>query len=113
MATRQRTWMILFRPYYGKDEKIMFYTNVPKAGAKSDLGMDSQYDVATTLKGNKEGMEEWNTMPIDGGGWVAYYTTTSPERLKEVYRECINKYGQQYTRVVEVLPFDIAITPFA
>lgn len=113
MALRERTWMILIRPYYGSGGKTNYYTGTPKAGLVSDLGASTGQDLATALKGNEAGMEAWNQLDIDKGGWTAWYVTTSYDRLLEKYKECLVSHAKEFTRVVEVIPTDFIITPFA
>ena len=114
MAVAQRTWMILIRPYYGNGAKSIYYTGVPKAGIKSDLNNPlADYDIATKLDGSGVGMENWNTIPIDDGGWTEWYVTTSYDRLREKYKECLKIHAKEYTRIVEVISTDIMITPMS
>lgn len=114
MALRQRTWGILVRPYYQDGEMVVHYSGVPKAGIKSDLGStNASYDTAKALKGNLEGMEEWNTVPADKGGWTMWYATTSYEKIKEKYKECLETHPKGHTRIVEIMPVDTMITPIS
>lgn len=114
MALRQRQWMIMIRPYYTNDEGYdLYYTGTPKAGKSKDLGSNSSINTAEELKGNGEGMEANNTLPIDGGGWVVWYTTTSFAKVREKYKECLITVGRQHTKIVEVIPADTLVTPIS
>ena len=112
MALRQREWAILIRPYYMKDNIRINYTGTPKAGYSSDLGYNST-NTATELSGEAEGMDEEDTLPIEKGGWVLWYKTISYEKLRRKYKECLDTIGKEHTRIVEMIPTDIMITPFS
>lgn len=118
MALRQREWAIFIRPYYlqdtssGKPIRIN-YEGVPKAGRRSDLGDKDSDDIATPLLGVGEGMKHNSTLPYDEGGWVMWYKTTSFVKLREKYKECLTQVGKEMTRVVEIIPVDILVTPLS
>lgn len=108
MALRQRTWSILIRPYHIRNEFITHYTGTPKASG-SDVGLTGSTNVS--LEGEGEGMEDWNTVGTDEGGWVMWYTTTSYPRLREKYGECLKTHPSNMVRIVELMPVDIMVTP--
>lgn len=114
MALRQREWSILIRPYYDKKSYRIDYEGVPKAGIKSDLGDTlAKYDIATPLKGVGEGMSPNDTLPIEEGGWVMWYKTTSFSKLREKYKECLGQVAKEMVRIVEIIPVDTMITPIS
>ena len=114
-ALRQREWIILVRPYYlSKSGSRIWYTGVPKAGIRTDLGdTNASYDTATALKGVGEGMETGSKMDYDKGGWTIWYKTNSFVKLREKYRELLDVAGADNVRVVEMLPVDILVTPLS
>lgn len=113
MALRQRTWVILLRPYYNSaSDTKLHYAGVPKAGLKTDLGIATDYDTMVALKGVGEGMEEGG-IEVDKGGWVMWYATTSYPLLREKYKQCLEEHAMEHTRIVEVVPVDTMVTPIA
>ena len=114
MALRQREWSILIRPYYVDSRKnVTYYDKVPKAAKVADFGDGQTPDTPVALKGNAEGMEIGSTLPIDEGGWVVWYVTTSFPKLREKYKECLNTVPKQYIRVMEMIPVDTMVTPIS
>ena len=109
---RQREWVILTRPYYydAQTQTNIFYDKVPKCGWSSDLGKTGP-NTATALVGVNEGMETGSNMPIDKGGWVMWYKTNSFPKLREKYRKCLDFYPREHTRIIEIIPADIMVTP--
>lgn len=112
-ALRQREWIIYIRPYYINKDITIWYSGVPKAGIISDLGNTSGTDNATALKGVGEGMEVGTKMEYDKGGWVIWYKTNSFQKLREKYKEILEKTGSDNIRVAEMLPVDILVSPLS
>lgn len=114
MALRQRTWSILIRPFHTtKNGFITHYTDVPLA-SRVRLGQyTSGTDTLVELEGVGGGMEDWNTVGTDEGGWVMWYTTTSYPRLREKYGECVKTHPRDMVRIVELMPIDVMVTPRA
>lgn len=111
-ALRQRQFIIMIRPYYDKGSFKVWYSGVPKAGVKTDLGNSlADYDTATPLKGIGEGMEVGSKMEYDKGGWIIWYQTNSFQKLKIKYKEILAITGSENVRVLEMLPVDTLVTP--
>lgn len=110
---KQREWVIFIRPYYqNSGGNNIYYKGTPKAD-KRDFGEKSSSNDIVDLKGIAEGMEIGNSMPINEGGWVMWYKTTSFTKLREKYKECLTLVGKEMTTVVEIIPIDTMVTPIS